>query len=114
MSVLLLEGLEMIKFVLEGNNLVFKLNDLTFTVYKLGFLILEVVGLGVDEFVQVINSSELFGNIVLEGSSLGSKVSAFLALKIILVVELIDFLSILSVSISQILKFSFQMFFLCL
>lgn len=99
MSVLLFQRLQVVQFILERDYLVLKLDDLSLAVDQLGFLILEIVGLRVNEFVQIINSCELLGNIVLEGSCLGSEVGAFLALKIILVIELVNFLGILSVSI---------------
>ena len=102
----------MIELILETDNLILELNDFTLTVNKLGLLALEVHGLAVNELIEVVNPGELLANIVLKGPSLSSKVIGFLGLQFILVVEFIDFLSILSVSFSQVLKLLFQMFLL--
>ena len=47
----------MVELILETDNLVLELDDLTFTLDKLGLLALEVEGLGVNKFVEVIDSS---------------------------------------------------------
>jgi hypothetical protein len=101
-----------VKFVLETDDLVFKLDDFSFAVDQLALLVLEVESLGVNEFVQIVDSGQLLGDVVLESSGLGCQVSTLLALEFILVVELIDFFSILTVSFSQILKFILEMLFL--
>ena len=60
----------MVELVLEADNLVLKLDDFAFAVYKLSFLVLQVKGLGVYQLVQIVDASQLLGNVVLEGSSL--------------------------------------------
>ena len=58
-SVFLFKRFEMVELVLEADNLILELDDFAFTVDKLSLLVLEVKGLCVNQFVQVIDSSEL-------------------------------------------------------
>lgn len=44
-SVLVLECFKVIELILEGNNLIFQLDDLTFTLNQLGFFAFEIEGL---------------------------------------------------------------------
>lgn len=71
-SVLLLQGPEVVQFVLEANDLVFELDDLALAVDELGFFVLQVEGLGVYELVEVVDTGKLLGDVVLKGSGLGS------------------------------------------
>lgn len=73
-SVLVLKGLEVVELILEGDNLVLELDDFSLTLDKLGFFTLEIEGLGVDELVEVVDSRELLGDVVLEGSGLSSQI----------------------------------------
>ena len=92
------------KFILEADNLILQLNYFTLAVDELGLFVLQVEGFVVDKLVQVIDSGQLLGDIVLEGSGLGSQVRALLALEFVLVAELVDFLGVLSVSLPEVLK----------
>ena len=47
-SVFLLQALQMVKFVLEGDNLVLKLNDFTLAVVQLGLFVFQIKGFGVN------------------------------------------------------------------
>lgn len=102
----------MVELILETDNLIFHLNNFTFAINKLGLLVLQVESLGVDELVEIVNSGQLFADIVLQGSSLSGQIAAFLGFELVLVVQLVNFFSILAVALSQILKFVFKMFFL--
>ena len=93
----------MVKLILETDNLVLEQDYFSVTIDKLSFFILEIIGLGVDHLVEVIDPGELLGDVVLQLSSLGSEICRFLALHIVLVIELVDFLSILSISLPEVL-----------
>ena len=90
----------MVQFILETDNLIFELDDFTFAVHKLGFFVLQVEGLGVYQFIEIVNPGKLLGDIVLEGSGLCGKICTFLAFEFVLIIEFVNFLSILSVSLS--------------
>lgn len=111
-SIFLLKNLQMVKFILETNNLIFQLDNFSFTIDELALFVLQVTGLGINELVEVINSSNLLGDVVLESSCLGSEVWAFLTLHLILVVELVNFLGILLVSFSEHKQLLFKMLLL--
>lgn len=49
----------MVEFILETDDLVLQLDDLTLTLDKLGLLALEVEGLRVNKFVEVIDTGQL-------------------------------------------------------
>jgi hypothetical protein len=68
-----------VKLVLEADDLVLELDDFTLAVDELSFFILEVVSLIVDQFVEVIDSCKLFGNLVFKLSRLGCQISALFA-----------------------------------
>lgn len=103
-SVLVLESLEMVEFVLEAYNLVLKLDDLSLTLNQLGLLTLEVESLGVDELVEVVDSSQLLGDIVLKSSGLSGEVGGLSGLELVSVVELVNLFGILAVSVSEVAK----------
>jgi hypothetical protein len=111
-AVLVLKCLQVIQFILETDHLIFQLNDLTFAFNQLCFLALQIKSLGIDELIQVINSSKLLGNVVFERPSLSGKIIRLLGLHFILIIEFVDFLSILSVSLPQIHELSLQMLLL--
>lgn len=92
--------------------MIFQLNDLTFAFNQLCLLALEIKGLGIDEFIQVINPCKLFRNVVLERPSLSSQIIRLLGLHFILIVEFVDFFGVLTVSLSQIHQLSLQMLLL--
>lgn len=102
----------MVELVLEADHLVLKLNNFTFTVDKLGLLVFQIKGLSIDKLIQIIDPCELFGYIVLKCSCLGSQICAFLALEFVLIIELIDFFGVLSVSVSQVMELLFEVFLL--
>ena len=85
-SVLFLKRLKVVQLILETDNLILELDDFTFAVDELGLFVFQIKRFSVYQFVEVIDSGKLFGNIVLQGSSLGGEVGAFLALKFILIV----------------------------
>lgn len=91
----------MIKLVLEANDLIFQLNNFTLAIDELAFLTLQITSFGIDKLIEIINSGELLRDIVLKSSSLSSKVRAFLALHLILVVEFVDLLRVLLISLSK-------------
>ena len=64
----------MVQLILETNNLIFQLDNFSFTINELALLVLQVTGLAVNELVEVINSSKLLGDVVLKSSCLSSKV----------------------------------------
>lgn len=64
----------MIQLILETNNLIFQLDNFSFTINELALLVLQITGLAVNEFVEVINSSKLLLDVVLKSSCLSSKV----------------------------------------
>lgn len=72
-SVLLLEILEVVQLVLEADNLILELDDFSLAIYELSFLILEVIGLCVDQLIEVINPGELLRNFILKLSCLSSE-----------------------------------------
>jgi hypothetical protein len=112
-SVFLLKNLQMVELILETNNLILQLDNFSFTIDELAFFVLQVTSLAINELVEVINSSKLLGDVVLESSCLSSKVWAFLTLHLVLVVELVNFLGILLVSFSEHKQLLFKMFLLC-
>ena len=91
----------MIKLVLEANDLIFQLNNFTLAIDELALLTLQITSFGIDKLIEIINSGELLRDIVLKSSSLSSKVRAFLALHLILVVEFVDLLRVLLISLSK-------------
>jgi hypothetical protein len=103
----------MVELILETNNLILQLDNFSFTIDELAFFVLQVTSLAINELVEVINSSKLLGDVVLESSCLSSKVRAFLTLHLVLVVELVNFLGILLVSFSEHKQLLFKMFLLC-
>jgi len=102
--VLVLQGLEVVQLVLEGDNLVLKLDDLALALNELGLLALEVKCFRVDELVKVINARQLFLNVHLEGASLRSQVGRLTALHLVGVVELINLLGVLSVTLAEVVE----------
>lgn len=102
----------MIELVLEANHLILELDDFSFAVDKLRFFVFQIEGLCVDELVEVIDSSKLLGNIILECSCLSSEIGTLFALELVLIVEFIDFLSVLSVSISKVVEFLLEVLLL--
>ena len=85
---------------MEADNLIFQLDNFSLAIDQLGLLVFQVIGLRINELVEVVNSGQLFRDIVLEGPRLGSEVRALLALKIVLIVKLVDLLGILAISLS--------------
>ena len=79
-SVLLFQALKMIQLVLEANHLILKLDDFSLAINKLWFFIFQIECFCVDEFVEVIDSSKLFRDIILQGSCLSSKIGTLLTL----------------------------------
>ena len=102
----------MVELILETDNLIFKLNDFTLAIDQLAFLVLEVESFGVNEFIQIVNSGQLLGDVILESPCLSRQISTLLTLELILVIQLVNFFSILTVSLPEILKFVLQMLFL--
>ena len=102
----------MIEFILEGDNLVLELNNFAFAVDQLSLLVLQIISLLVNQLVQIIDPSQLLGDIVLQSSCLSSQVRAFLGLKIILMVQIIDFFRVLSVSLPESMQLILEMLFL--
>lgn len=102
----------MVELILEANDLILELNDLALAVNKLRLLVLEVVGFGVNQLVEVVNTGQLLGDIILESSGLCGQICTLLALQIILIVELVDLLGVLPISLPQVLEFLFQVSFL--
>ena len=92
--------------------MIFQLNDLAFAFNQLGLLALQIKSLGIDQFVQVIDSRKLLGNIVFKRPRLRSQVIGLLGLHFILIIEFVDFFCILAVSLSQIHQLSLQVLFL--
>jgi len=64
----------MVELILETNNLILQLDNFSFTIDELAFFVLQVTSLAINELVEVINSSKLLGDVVLESSCLSSKV----------------------------------------
>lgn len=71
-SVFLFKSLQVIKLVLETDDLVLKLNNFTLTVDKLCLLALEIHSLAINELIEVINPGKLLRYIVLKSSCLCS------------------------------------------
>lgn len=92
--------------------MIFQLNDLSFTFNQLGLLALEIKCLGIDQFVEVIDSRKLFRNVVFKCPRLCSQVIGFFGLHFILIIEFVNFFGILTVSLSQIHQLSLQVLFL--
>lgn len=111
-SVLFFERLEMAELILEANDLILKLNYFTLAVYQLRLFVFQIEGLGVDQFVEVVNSCKLLGDIVLKSSSLSGKVRTLLTLELVLVVELVDLLGVLSVPLTEVLELLLEVLFL--
>lgn len=111
-SVLLFKSSKMVELVLEADNLVLELDDFTFTFNELSFLALKIKGLGVNELVEVINSSKLLRDVVLKSSGLSGKFSRFSGFHLVGTVKLIDFFSISSVSFTKVMELLFEMLLL--
>lgn len=94
----------MIELILEANYLILELNDISFAVDELSFLIFQIIGFWVDQLVEVIDPGELFRDVVFQLSSLGSKICRLFALAIVLVVESINLLGILSIPLPKIME----------
>jgi hypothetical protein len=103
-SVFLLQALEVVELILEANYLILELDDLSFAVDELSLLIFQIIGFWVDQLVEVVDPGELFRDVVLQLSRLGSKICRLFTLAIVLVVESIDFLGILSISLPKIVE----------
>ena len=93
----------MVGLILETNDLIFGLNNFSFAIDKLSFLIFEVISLAVDQLVQVINSSQLLRDVILKLSSLGRQIGTLFAFEIILIIEFVDFFSVLTISLPQVI-----------
>ena len=94
----------MVELILEANYLILELDDLSFAIDELSLLIFQIIGFWVDQLVEVVDPGELFRDVVLQLSRLGSKICRLFALAIVLVVESIDFLGILSISLPKIVE----------
>jgi len=111
-TILVLKSLEVIQLILETDHLIFQLDDLTFTFDQLSLLALQIKCFSIDQFIQVINTSKLLRNVIFKCPGLSGQIIRFFGLHFILVVELINFFSILTVSLSQIHELSLQMLLL--
>lgn len=111
-AVFVFQGLQVIQFVLETDNLIFQLNDFTLALNELCLLALKIKGLGVNEFIEIVDPGQLLRDVVFEGAGLRRQVIGLLGLHLILIVQLINFFSILTVSLSQIHQLSFQVLLL--
>ena len=103
-AVLLLESLQVVQLILETDDLVLELDDLTLALDELSFLTLEVESLRVNELVEVIDTGELLGDVILEGTRLSSKLGGLAALHLVGTVKLIDLLGVLSVTLSKVVQ----------
>lgn len=102
----------MIELILETNDLIFQLDNFLLTINKLGLFIFQIKSFCVYELIQVVDSGQLFRDIILQCSSLGRQISGFFGFEFILIVQLVNFFGILTVSLSEILKLVFQVFLL--
>ena len=102
----------MVELILETDDLIFQLDNFSLALDQLGLLALEVEGLGVDELVEVVDAGQLLGDVVLQGSGLGSQVIGLLGLHLVLVVQFVDLFGILSVSLSQVHQLGLQVLLL--
>lgn len=99
----------MVEFVIETVNLILKLDDLSFTLDQLGLFTFEVISLLINQLVHVIDSGQLLRDVVLKSSGLSGKVTTFLFLDTVVVVELVNFFSILHVPFPQAMELIFKM-----
>jgi len=111
-AVFLFKSLQMIEFILETDDLIFQLYNFTLTLDKLSLFALQIESLGINQLVQVIDSSQLLRNIIFKSSCLGCKVIGFFGLHLILIVQFINFFCILTVPLSKVHQLSFQMLLL--
>lgn len=58
-AVFVFQGLQVIQFVLETDHLIFQLNDFTLALNELCLLALKIKGLGVNEFIEIVDPSQL-------------------------------------------------------
>lgn len=88
------------------------MNDFSLTVNQLRLLVLQVECFVVNQLVQVIDPRQLFRDIVLQGSRLGSQVGTLFALELVLVAKLVNFLCILPIPLSEVVQLVFKMLLL--
>lgn len=70
-SVFFLEGLQVIKLILETDDLIFQLDNLALALHELCLLALQVESLAVNELIEVIDPGKLLRDVVFERSRLG-------------------------------------------
>lgn len=111
-AVFVLKSLEVVELILETDDLVLQLDDLALALNELGLLALEVECLRVDQLVKVIDARQLLLNVHLEGPRLSSQVRRLAALHLVRVVELVDLLGVLSVTLAEVVELLLKMLLL--